>query len=87
MRAGLMFHDGTPVLVRDCTASINRWSKRDPFGQALMAATDAISAPDDTTIEFRLKRPFALLPDALASTPYFMPAMMPERGYAIERAG
>jgi peptide/nickel transport system substrate-binding protein len=79
LRSGLMFHDGTRVLARDCTASINRWSKRDPFGQALMAATDAISAPDDTTIEFRLKRPFALLPDALASTPYFMPAMMPER--------
>ena len=25
LRPGLMFHDGTPVLARDCVASIKRW--------------------------------------------------------------
>ena len=25
LREGLMFHDGTPVLARDCVASIKRW--------------------------------------------------------------
>ena len=29
LREGLKFHDGTPVLARDCVASIQRWGKRD----------------------------------------------------------
>src|SRR5580700_1798120 len=44
LRDGLKFHDGTPVLARDCAASIRRWSKRDTFGQTLMAATDELTA-------------------------------------------
>ena len=79
LRPGLVFHDGSRVLARDCAASVRRWGVRDPFGQALMAATDAVEAPDDARIVFRLKRPFPLLPDALASIGSFMPAMMPER--------
>jgi peptide/nickel transport system substrate-binding protein len=79
LRPELTFHDGTKVLARDCVASIKRWGARDGFGQALMAATDEISAPDDTTILFRLKSPFPLLPDALGKTPPSMCAIMPER--------
>jgi peptide/nickel transport system substrate-binding protein len=79
LRPGLAFHDGTPVLARDCVASINRFCARDSMGQALMAATDELSAPDDRTIRFRLKRKFPLLPDALVSTSSFMCAIMPER--------
>lgn len=79
LRAGLKFHDGSPVLARDAVASIKRFCVRDPLGQALASASDEISAPDDRTIQFRLKRPFVLLPDALSSTPLFMPAIMPER--------
>ena len=79
LRDGLRWHDGEPVLARDCVASIRRWSRRDPFGEALMAATDELSAPDDRTVQFRLKRPFPLLPDALAKSPPPMCAMMPER--------
>src|SRR5689334_8226639 len=40
LRSGLRFHDGEPVRAQDCVASIQRWSKRDAFGAALMAATD-----------------------------------------------
>jgi peptide/nickel transport system substrate-binding protein len=29
LREGLLWHDGTPVLARDCVASIKRWAKRD----------------------------------------------------------
>ncbi len=79
LREGLKFHDGAPVLARDCTASIKRWGKRDAFGQALMAATDDLSAADDRTIVFRLKRPFPLLPDALGKVASSMCPMMPER--------
>ncbi|SDR52929.1 peptide/nickel transport system substrate-binding protein [Rhizobiales bacterium GAS113] len=79
LRPGLKFHDGTPVLARDCVASLQRWGKRDAFGQALMAATDELSAADDSTIMFRLKKPFPLLPDALGKTGSNVPVIMPER--------
>ncbi|HET6308485.1 MAG TPA: ABC transporter substrate-binding protein [Rhodopila sp.] len=79
LRDGLKWHDRQPVLARDCVASIQRWGKRDAFGQALLAATEELSAPDDKTIRFRLKKPFPLLPDALGKSPSLMPAMMPER--------
>ncbi len=78
LRPGLKFHDGAPVLARDCVASIERWGKRDGFGGILMAATDELSAPSDTTIRFRLKKPFPLLPEALA-TPTNMCCIVPER--------
>jgi peptide/nickel transport system substrate-binding protein len=79
LRDGLTWHDGERVLARDCVASVQRWGRRDAFGQALLAVTDALSAPDDRTIEFRLKTPFPLLPDALGKSPSLMCAMMPER--------
>jgi peptide/nickel transport system substrate-binding protein len=79
LRDGLLFHDGTKVLGRDAAASIRRWGARDGFGQALLAASDEISAPDDRTILFRLKAPFPLLPDALAKTPPSMCPIVPER--------
>jgi peptide/nickel transport system substrate-binding protein len=79
LRPGLVFHDGSKVLARDAAASIRRWGARDAFGQALMAATDEIAAPDDRTIVFRLKSAFPLLPDALAKTPPSICPIMPER--------
>ncbi|URD35991.1 ABC transporter substrate-binding protein [Methylobacterium tardum] len=79
LRPGLTFHDGSPVLARDCVASIARWGKRDAMGQTLMAYTDELSAPDDRTIQFRLKKPFALLPDALGKVGSPICAIMPER--------
>ena len=68
LRDGLKFHDGTPVLARDVAASVQRWGKRDSFGLALMAATDTLAAPTDRVVEFRLKKPFPLLPDALGKS-------------------
>lgn len=79
LRDGLKWHDGERVLARDCVASVQRWGRRDAFGQALLAATDELSAPDDRTIQFRLNKPFPLLPDALGKSPSPMCAMMPER--------
>lgn len=79
LRDGLLFHDGQPVLARDCVASIRRWAVRDVLGQVLIQLTDELSAPDDKTILFRLKRPFPLLPDTLGKAGSNMCAMMPER--------
>jgi peptide/nickel transport system substrate-binding protein len=76
LRDGLKFHDGTPVLARDCVATIQRWGKRDAIGTALMARTDEVTAPSDKTIRFRLKTPFPLLSYALAQV---YCAIMPER--------
>ena len=79
LRPGLRFHDNTPVLARDCVASIRRWAARDGFGQALTAATEALSAEDDRTILFRLRRPFPMLPDALGKSSAIACVIMPER--------
>ncbi len=79
LRDGLRFHDGTPVLARDAVASIRRWWVGDAFGQALAVATAELSAPDDKTIRFRLRRRFRLLPDALAHPTNTIAAIMPER--------
>ena len=76
LRDGLAFHDGTPVLARDCVATIQRCGKRYPFVEALMSRTDELTAPSDKVIRFRLKKPFALLPNALAE---IYCAIMPER--------
>jgi peptide/nickel transport system substrate-binding protein len=79
LREGLRFHDGTPVLARDAVASLKRWGQRDSFGSALFAAVEELSAPSDTVIQFRLKRPFPLLPEALAKPVSYVPVIMPER--------
>jgi peptide/nickel transport system substrate-binding protein len=76
LRDGLKFHDGTPVLARDCVASIVRCAKRNPMTGALIARTDEITAASDKQIRIRLKKPFALVPDALAE---IYCAIMPER--------
>jgi len=79
LRDGLLWHDGEKVLARDCVASIRRWAARDGIGSLLMARTDEVSATDDRTIQFRLKKPFHLLPYALGKISTPMCAMMPER--------
>src|SRR6266850_4148015 len=79
LRDGLRFHDKEPVLARDVVASIRRFAPRISFATALMAATDELSAPDDHTVRFRLKRPFPHLPEALAGPGGTVPVIMPER--------
>jgi peptide/nickel transport system substrate-binding protein len=78
LRDGLLFHDGTKVLARDCAASLRRWMKRDAIGQTVAARLDALETPDDKTLVWRLKKPFAALPQALAKTQN-TPSIMPER--------
>jgi peptide/nickel transport system substrate-binding protein len=66
LRPDQWFHDGERVLARDCTASLQRWMKRDPGGATLAARLDALEAPDDRTIVLRLKKKFPALPQLLS---------------------
>src|SRR5947209_17746829 len=79
LRDGLRFHDGEPVLAKDVVASIRRFAPRGIFATALMDATDELSAPDEKTVRFRLKRRFPHLPEALAGPGGNVPVIMPER--------
>jgi ABC-type transport system substrate-binding protein len=67
LRDGLIFHDGEKVRAADVVASLRRWMKRNPYGQTLEPITDELSAVDDRGLRFRLKKPFPLLFNALAS--------------------
>ena len=79
LREGLVFHDNTPVLARDCVASLQRWMRRDSLGTTLAELTDALEAPNDRTLVFRLKRAFPPLLTALAKTQPSPAMIMPER--------
>jgi peptide/nickel transport system substrate-binding protein len=76
LREGLLFHDGEPVRSRDCIASIDRWSKRSSWGQALGARIEEMREVDDRSFTMRLKKPFALTLNALGQGYSFI---MPER--------
>src|SRR6478609_4064858 len=58
LRDGLKWHDGQPVRAADCIASIERWAKRDQFGQKMIEAVAAIAAKDDKNFTITLKAPF-----------------------------
>lgn len=79
LRDGLMFHDMSPVRSSDCAASIERWSKRDTFGQIMGKTVDRYETPDDKTLVIKLTRPFPLLLDALAKPDSSIAWIMPAR--------
>ncbi len=78
LRDGLLFHDGTPVLAKDCIASLQRWMKRDAIGQTIADRLDTLEAKDDKTLVWRMKKPFAALLSGLSKTQN-TPSIMPER--------
>ncbi len=79
LREGMRFDDGEPVRARDVVASINRWSKRDAFGQRLALQMDEMTALDDRRFQIRLKKPFPMLLDAFAKVTTPCLFIMPER--------
>jgi peptide/nickel transport system substrate-binding protein len=85
LRDGLKFHNGEPVRGRDVVASLQRWGKRDTFGQTLFSVTDELSAPSDKIIQFRLKKPFPMIPDALGKIGAFFAIIVPEHLAQTER--
>ncbi|MGK7866735.1 ABC transporter substrate-binding protein [Falsiroseomonas sp. E2-1-a20] len=79
LRPGLRFHDGAPVLARDCVASIARWAKRDVLGQRLDGLLDGMRALDDSRFEIRMKKAWPGLAFALGKPSANICAIMPER--------
>jgi peptide/nickel transport system substrate-binding protein len=79
LREGLRFHDGEPVRAQDVVPSIERWMKRNPFGQKLASVTDVIEVVDDRRLRFRLKRAFPAMFAALAQVSNSPAFVMPER--------
>ncbi|MCV9937209.1 ABC transporter substrate-binding protein [Boseaceae bacterium BT-24-1] len=67
LREGLTWHDGQPVLARDCIASLQRWAKRDAFGQLLDAMADTWEALDDKRFRVTFRSAFPLFIEALAN--------------------
>jgi peptide/nickel transport system substrate-binding protein len=84
LREGLRFHDGEPVRAADCVASIRRWGARDAMGGRVLALAEEVAARDDRRFTIRLKRPFAMLPDALAKPGSIACFVMPERIAALD---
>jgi peptide/nickel transport system substrate-binding protein len=79
LRDGLRFHDGTAVRAADCVASIRRWGARRPFGQKLLARTEALSVVDALRFDWTLSEPFPLLLTALGGdTCFIMPQALAE---------
>jgi peptide/nickel transport system substrate-binding protein len=79
LRDGLKFHDGAPVRAVDCAASLERWSKREPFGQLLAKVVEKWGTADDRTIELRLTKPFPLLLEAIGKADSSVAFIMPAR--------
>src|SRR5271155_219591 len=78
-RAGLKSHDGEPVRAKDVVASLTHWSARDPMGLMLKAIQNELTAVDDRTFKWALKKPFPKLPVALAKVGTPSCFMMPAR--------
>jgi peptide/nickel transport system substrate-binding protein len=79
LRAGLKFHDGTPVLAKDAVASLSRWCARDPMGLMLKAIQQELVAVDDRTFRGELKKPYPKMLLALGKNSTPMAFIMPER--------
>ncbi|MGR4001127.1 MAG: ABC transporter substrate-binding protein [Alphaproteobacteria bacterium] len=83
LREGLRWHDGSVVTAADCVASLERWWRRDTFGQQLRAAVGvegsggSLSVEDERHFTLTLSRPFGGLLDALAKISSNVPFMMP----------
>jgi peptide/nickel transport system substrate-binding protein len=79
LRDGLKFHDGEKVLAKDVVASITRWSARDPMGLMLKALQQELTAVDDRTFKWVLKKPYPKMLFALGKNNSPCCFIMPER--------
>jgi peptide/nickel transport system substrate-binding protein len=79
LRPGLKFHDGSPVLAKDVVASLTRWSARDPMGLMIKDIQNELTAVDDKTFKWSLKKPYPKMLFALGKNNSPCAFIMPER--------
>jgi peptide/nickel transport system substrate-binding protein len=79
LRPGLKFHDGEKVLAKDVVASLNRWTARDQMGLLIRAIQQDLTAVDDRTVKWVLKKPFPKMLLALGKISTPIAFVMPER--------
>jgi peptide/nickel transport system substrate-binding protein len=79
LRPSLKFHDGENVLAKDVVASLKRWTVRDPMGQMIKAIEEEITATDDRTVKWVLKKPYPKKLFALGKNSTPVAFVMPER--------
>jgi ABC-type transport system substrate-binding protein len=84
LRAGLKFHDGTPVTAADVKWSYEHY--RGAWGEALHAKTAGIETVDERTIRFAFKEPFLDFP-VLVGTGNVCGAGWPVPAKYYEKAG
>jgi peptide/nickel transport system substrate-binding protein len=79
LRPGLKFHDGEKVLARDVVASLNRWGARDLMGKMIKAIEQELTAADDRTFKWVLKKPYPKMLFALGKNNAPVAFVMPQR--------
>src|SRR5262249_55593003 len=79
LRPGLKFHDGEKVLAKDVVASLDRWSGRDQAGLLIKAIQQELTAVDDRTVKWVLKKPFPKMLLVLGKLSTQVCFIMPER--------
>ena len=74
LRAGLKWHDGTPVTARDVVPSIKRWAARMAVGAALSSRVAEMKVVNADTWQFVLKEKFGPVAEVLggSGTPLFI---------------
>jgi peptide/nickel transport system substrate-binding protein len=84
LRAGLKFHDGSPVTTADVIASLGRWGKKDGAGQRLFTFVDKLEALDVKTFRMTLKEPYGLVLETLGKTNSSVPVIMRAKDAATD---
>jgi peptide/nickel transport system substrate-binding protein len=79
LRPGLKFHDGEKVLAKDVVASLNRWGARDLMGKMIKAIEQELTAADDRTFKWVLKKPYPKMLFALGKNNAPVAFVMPQR--------
>jgi peptide/nickel transport system substrate-binding protein len=84
LRAGLKFHDGSPVLPKDVIASLKRWGARDGAGQRLMSYVTKMEGVDERTFRMVLKQPYGMVLETLGKTGTSVPVIMREQEALVD---
>ncbi len=65
LRKGVKFHNGKEMGAEDVEASLRRWSQLSGIGKGLFAKVEALEKPDQHTLVFKMKSPYAIFEAAL----------------------